>query len=286
MTAVTAGIDRARAGALVPATRIGTVTAVAVLGVFLVAAVAPGVFTPVDPARTDLAAVLRPPSATHVLGTDELGRDLLARLVHGTGPSLAIGVGATIVGLLLGLVVAGAALLGPRWLDDLLMRVTDVGLAFPEILLALLVIAVLGPGPVNAAVAIGVGSAPGFARLLRARARVVQTSLFVEAATGFGVRPVVATLRHVVPNAVGPVVVLATISAGTNIIIAAGLSFLGFGAAPPAAEWGLTLAQGRNVIGAAWWVALFPGLAITVVVLAVTAVGRALERRLGGEVER
>ncbi|WP_394552672.1 ABC transporter permease [Agromyces sp. MMS24-JH15] len=226
-------LERVRARGGRPASRIGTAAAILVLATAAAAAVAPGVFTATDPARTDISAVLRPPSPGHPLGTDELGRDLFARLVHGTGPSLAIGIGATVVGLALGLVIAGAALLGPRLLDDLLMRVTDIGLAFPEILLALLVIAVLGPGPANAAIAIGVGSAPGFARLLRSRARVVQTALYVEAAKGFGVRPIVATVRHVVPNAVGPVVVLATISAGTNIIIAAGLSFLGFGAAPP-----------------------------------------------------
>ncbi len=261
---------------------IATGASAVLLAVLAVAALAPTLLTGVDPSGTDYTSILQPPSVAHPLGTDQLGRDLLARLVFGTRSSLAIGLGATVIGLVLGGLIAVTALLGPRIIDATLMRLTDVGLAFPEILLALLVIAVLGPGPVNAAVAIGIGSAPGYARLLRAQARVVQTSLFVEAARGLAVHPLRIAVRHVIPNAVGPVIVLATISAGTNIILAAGLSFLGFGTPPPGAEWGLILAEGRNVIAQAWWLTFFPGVLITGVVIAVTVVGRALEARLGG----
>lgn len=278
--------SRAAAGADLGAGHAGRLIAITASAFFLavltVAAVAPQLLTSLDPAAIDYASILRAPSAEHPLGTDQLGRDLYTRLIFGAQSSLAIGLGATVIGLVLGGVIAIAALLGPRIIDATLMRLTDVGLAFPEILLALVVIAVLGPGPLNAAAAIGIGSAPGYARLLRAQARVVQTSLFVESARGLGVHPLVIATRHVIPNALGPVLVLATISAGTNIILAAGLSFLGFGAAPPDAEWGLTLAEGRNVIAQAWWLTLFPGAVITTVVIAVTVVGRALESKLGG----
>ncbi|MHC9043196.1 ABC transporter permease [Microbacterium saperdae] len=261
---------------------LATTASALLLIVLAAAAVAPHLLTDADPASTDYASILQSPSSAHPLGTDQLGRDLYTRLVFGARSSLAIGLGATLIGLALGGVIAVAALLGPRFIDATLMRLTDVGMAFPEILLALIVIAVLGPGPINAAVAIGIGSAPGYARLLRAQARVVQSSLFVEAARGLGVHPLVIAGRHIIPNAMGPVIVLATISAGTNIILAAGLSFLGFGTPPPGAEWGLMLAEGRNVLAQAWWLTLFPGALITAVVVSVTVIGRALESRLGG----
>ncbi|MCB8913387.1 ABC transporter permease [Rhodococcus rhodochrous] len=260
----------------------GMLVAAVVLTVFAVAALWPGLLAAADPVATDYNAILQPPSAEHLLGTDQLGRDLYSRLIHGTRPSLVIGLGSTLVGLMLGAVIGLLAGVGPRIVETTLMRLTDIGLAFPEILLALLVLAVLGPGTINVLLAIGIGSAPGYARLIRAQARTVYTSLYVRSAVGFGLHPIVVFFRHVLPNAFGPVLVLATISAGTNIIIAAGLSFLGFGAAPPTPEWGLALAEGRNFVQHAWWIALAPGVAITVVVIALTVVGKHLESQLAG----
>lgn len=260
----------------------GPALAALVLGVFFVAALWPSLLTAADPAATDYTATLQAPSAAHLLGTDQLGRDLYSRLIHGTRPSLLIGLGSTVVGVLLGSVIGLLAGIGPRIIDTLLMRLTDIGLAFPEILLALLVLAVLGPGTVNVLLAIGIGSAPGYARLIRAQAHTIHASNYVRSAVGFGIAPVVILTRHVLPNAFGPVLILATISAGTNIIIAAGLSFLGFGARPPDPEWGLALAEGRNFVQHAWWIALFPGIAITLIVIAVTILGKTLEARGAG----
>ncbi|MGC0362336.1 peptide/nickel transport system permease protein [Rhodococcus sp. 27YEA15] len=249
------------------------------LGLVVLAALWPALFAPMDPDKTDYAATLQAPSADHLIGTDQLGRDLLSRLVYGTRSSVSIGFGSTSIGVALGCLVGLVAVAGPRILDTVVMRVNDIGLAFPEILLALLVLAVLGPGTVNVMLAIGIGSAPSYARLIRSRAQLIQTSLYVRSAVGFGVSRGRILFRHVLPNAFGPVLILATISAGTNIIVAAGLSFLGFGAGPPNPEWGLTLAEGRNFLGQAWWIGLFPGIAITTVVIAVTVLGRALESR-------
>ncbi|MFF0452901.1 ABC transporter permease [Nocardia africana] len=259
-----------------------TAVAVLMLAVFITAALWPTLLTGTDPVATDYTSTLQPPSGTHPLGTDQLGRDLYSRLVHGTRPSLFIGLGSTTVGVALGALIGLLAGVGPRLVDTTVMRLTDIGLAFPEILLALLVLAVLGPGTVNVALAIGIGSAPGYARLIRAQSRTVHTSNYVRSAIGFGLRPLTIFTRHVLPNAFGPALVLATISAGTNIIIAAGLSFLGFGAHPPDPEWGLALAEGRNFVQHAWWIALFPGIAITVVVISVTVVGKSLEAHLAG----
>ncbi|MFC7327009.1 ABC transporter permease [Marinactinospora rubrisoli] len=280
----TLGVPEAALWAATPRWRVplAPVLAGAVLLLFAAVAARPEWFAVHSPTASDLGAALRPPGPEHPFGTDQLGRDVFARVAHGAWPSLSIGVGATALGVLLGTAAGSVSAFGGRLLDRVMMRAVDVGLAFPELLLALIVLTVLGPGPVNVLVAIGLAAAPGYARLVRSRMLVVRESAYVQAAVVMGIPRPLIVLRHVLPNTLGPVSVLATISAGTAIVVSAGLSFLGFGPQPPAAEWGLMLSEGRDHLQRAWWIAVFPGAAVTTVVVAVTVVGRWLKARLDG----
>ncbi|AMT73968.1 peptide ABC transporter permease [Mycobacteroides immunogenum] len=267
---------------MVPNLRLSLLTASLILLVVLLAAAFPGLFAPADPTATDYTVVLRPPSADHPFGTDQLGRDVYTRVVHGTRTSVVIGFGSTGLALAVGAAVGLVAAFGWRGVDFTVMRIVDIGLAFPSVLLSLLVLAVLGPGALNVLVAIAISSIPGYARLIRTEAQRVRAANYVRSAIGLGVRPARILRTHILPNALGPALVLATISAGTNIIVAAGLSFLGFGAAAPAPEWGRILADGRSVLAGAWWMSVFPGAAITLVVIAITVLGNAFERKRSG----
>ncbi|MET9920304.1 ABC transporter permease [Streptomyces sp. NPDC006435] len=260
--------------------RVVPAVAAAVLALLAVAVFFPGLIAPHPPNDTDVVAAFRPPGGAHPFGTDELGRDVLSRVVYGARPSLTIGLGATALGVLAGLVVGLVAATGPRSADRVLMRGLDVLLAFPELLLALLVVTVVGSGTANVLVAIGIAAVPTYARLVRGQALLVAGSDFAEAAKVLGVRRPVIVLRHVLPNVTGPLLVLATIGTGTAVISGSALSFLGLGTPPPAAEWGSMLSDGREFLATAWWTATFPGLAIVVVVLSVTVLGRSL--RPGG----
>ncbi|MFD5190769.1 ABC transporter permease [Streptomyces sp. NPDC058357] len=259
--------------------RVAPAVAVAVLVLLGVAVVFPGLLAPHPPNDTDVVSAFRPPGGGHPFGTDELGRDVLSRVVYGARPSLAIGLGATALGVLAGLAVGLLAATGPRVVDRALMRGLDVLLAFPELLLALLVVTVVGSGTANVLVAIGIAAVPTYARLVRGQALPVIGSPYAEAAVVLGVRRPVIVLRHVLPNVTGPLLVLATIGTGTAVISGSALSFLGLGTPPPAAEWGSMLSDGREFLATAWWTATFPGLAIVAVVLSVTVLGRSLRSR-------
>ncbi|MEV6311026.1 ABC transporter permease [Streptomyces sp. NPDC051840] len=256
--------------------RSAPVAAGLVLAVWAVAATAPGLLVSAGPDATDVLVALQPPSGPHPFGTDELGRDVLSRVVHGARLSLAIGLGATALAVAAGLLVGLLAAAGGKHWDQPLMRAQDVLLAFPELLLALLVVTVVGSGTANVLVAIGIAAVPTYARLVRGQALAVMRSGYVEAAAALGVRRPVIVLRHVLPNVAGPLLVLATVGTGTAVISGSALSFLGLGAAPPAAEWGAMLSDGREFLATAWWTATFPGLAIVSVVLSVTVLGRSL----------
>ncbi|WP_309066260.1 ABC transporter permease [Microbacterium sp.] len=246
------------------------------------AGVAPGLLSWHDPLQTEVRAALEAPSATHWFGTDQSGRDVFARVVHGTRASVGIGLLATALALGTGLLIGSLSGIAPRVVDAVLMRATDVLLAFPEFLTALVIVAVLGPGHANVAMAVTIAAVPVYIRLARTRTRTQRIAEHVEAARILGVGPVRAFLRHVVPAVLGSLSVLATIGIGSSILAAAGLSFLGLGPAEPAPEWGLMLAGGRNVLGSAWWVSVFPGAAITVTVICATVVGRTLRARSEG----
>ncbi|MCR2811287.1 MULTISPECIES: ABC transporter permease [unclassified Microbacterium] len=261
---------------------IGAILAAAVLLVLIVAALFPWIFTSADPLATATADSQLPPSAEHLFGTDKLGRDVYTRVVYGAGLSLSFGFSATILALIGGVAIGLTAGLAPRAVDNIAMRVLEIALAFPELLVALVVIALLGPGAVNVIVAITIAAVPAYARIVRITTLQVKTSAFVEAAVALGQRPAAIVTRHVLPNVVGPLLVLATIGIGTSIIAGSSLSFLGLGPVSPTPEWGLMLSDGRSSLGSAWWIAVFPGLAITVTVISTTVVGRYLQRRFEG----
>ncbi|MCQ9425449.1 ABC transporter permease [Pseudomonas sp. LJDD11] len=251
--------------------------ALLIVGFALLAALAPHLLTSFDPYATAPSVKLTAPNLTHWFGTDELGRDLYTRLVYGSSLSiqaalLAVGI-ALVGGLGLG-VLAGFA--GGR-IDALIMRFVDVLLALPGLLLALAIVTAIGFGTVPVAIAVGVGIIPGFARTTRAEVLRVKTLPYVEAARLGGASWGRTLVRHILPNAWGPVAVLATLDFGAAILATAGLSFLGFGAAPPAAEWGTLIANGRHFLITAPWVSLLPGLFVVAVVFSLNHIARTFE---------
>ncbi|MEU9078007.1 ABC transporter permease [Kitasatospora sp. NPDC004745] len=261
---------------------LGPLLAWAVLVLLAVAALTPGLLAPQPPNAVDPVNALAPPGSEHLLGTDQLGRDVYSRLVHGTRDSLVVGLGATGLALGAGALLGVLAATARAVVDEVLMRLTDILLAFPGLLLALLVIALLGPGTGHATLAIGLSMLPGFVRLARAQALLVGRADYVHHAVGFGQPRWTARLRHVVPNALPPLVVFATLSIAGAVIAGASLSFLGLGPQPPDPEWGAMLAEGRGQFEDAWALALGPGVAVLLTAAALTVVGRDLQRRLEG----
>ncbi|WP_144113984.1 ABC transporter permease [Paraburkholderia sp. BCC1886] len=239
----------------------------------VIAVFSPDWLTRYDPLAADPLAAQLGSSAEHWLGTDQLGRDIFARVIYGARYSLSISAAAIGVATLAGTVLGLIAGLARGWLDELITRFLDVVSAFPDLLLALMLISFTGPGAVNLVFALGVASVPRFARVVRAQTFIVAESGYVEQAKTFGLAPWVLVWRHVLPHAIAQVPVLATIGLGTAIIGTSGLSFLGMGPQPPAAEWGLMLAEGRNYLYNAWWIAVWPGVAVTLAVVAVNALG-------------
>lgn len=260
--------------------RSGVLIGLAVLALVAVCAALPDLVAPHAPNATEIGQVGQPPSGTHWFGTDQLGRDIFARVVYGARLSLLIGVVSTFIGALVGGLVGLFAGYFGGPVDALLMRFADVMLAFPGIMLALAIIAVRGPGTVNLVIAIGVGAIPEYARLMRGQVRSIRERPYMEAAVAAGSRGHVLVFRHLLPNALSPLLVLATIGIGISILAASGLSFLGLGPQPPDAEWGSMLADARDYISDYWWMGLFPGLAIVATVLSVNVVGQWLRARV------
>lgn len=256
--------------------RLATLLAAAFALFLLAACLIPDAVAPLDPNQIAPREAFSPPSPAHWFGTDESGRDVYSRVVFGTANSLLIGVAATGIGLALGLALAVLAAFGGRVFDFTVNRTVEVLFAFPGLLLALLVITIAGPGPVTATLAVGLSTAPGYARILRGQLLAIRSSGYVEAARVLGHRPHRILGQHILPNALAPLLVLATLGIGQAIVWASALSFLGLGALPPTAEWGAMLAAGRPYIGTAWWLTVFPGLMIVLTTVASTVLGRAL----------
>lgn len=257
-----------------------------VVAFFLLAALAPGLLQTHDPFKVDLAARLRPPSLAHWLGTDQAGRDTYSRIVEGTRQSLAIGLGATVLSLTIAGLLGLAAGLGGRAADAVIGRLLDVLFAFPTLFLALLFVTVFGTTVTTQIVAVGIGTAPGYARMIRGQVLAVRSAGYVEAARALGHPYGRIVRRHILPNALRPLVAMMTLGVGQSIVWASGLAFLGLGVAPPAPEWGALLDAGRNYITRAWWLEVMPGLAIVAFALSVTVIGRHLQDRLEGRVSR
>lgn len=254
----------------------GGVVSAAVVVLVLLAALWPQLLAPGDPTAVAPAEAYQPPGAGAPLGTDASGRDVYTRVVHGAGQSLGVGALATAIGLGLGVLLGFGAALGPRWLDGLLSRVIEVLFSLPSLVLALLLVAVLGAGVGPSVISVGLATAPGYARILRARAQAVAQSAYVGAARLEGVSAPAAFVRHVLPNTVWPLAAVATLGVGQAIVWVSALSYLGLGALPPSPEWGAMLNAGRLHITSSWWLTVAPGLAITVTAAALTMLGRRL----------
>ncbi len=248
----------------------------AIAVVFLALTVFAPLVAPFDPYEQDLSSALSPPSALHWFGADQYGRDTLSRVIYGTRTALLAIVMADGLALLLGGSLGLVAGYVGGGVDALIMRVVDVLLAFPYLLLALIIVAVLGPSLTNSVIAIGIIYTPQYARLMRGQVLTVQAADFVVAARSIGAGRMRVMLRHVLPNSFTPVLVLATLQSGAVVVETAGLSFLGLGAQPPSPDWGALLADGHGYFLTAWWIATFPGLAIFLVVVGFNLLGDAL----------
>jgi peptide/nickel transport system permease protein len=271
-------VNRAAAGRLARflGRRPGLILSIVVVLLVVLAAFWPTLFTSRDPTYGMPAENLRPPSGSHWFGTDELGRDLYSRVVHGAALSLKATIIAVSVAFVVGGVLGLLAGFAGRWVDGVLMRLVDVLLSIPALFLSLALVTALGYGTLKVAVAVGVASVAGFARVTRAETLRVRHADFVEAARGSGGRWYRVLARHVLPNAAGPVIVLATLDFGAAVLAVSSLSFLGYGAAPPAPEWGTLISSGRNHLSNAWWLSTLPGLTVAALVLAANRIARAL----------
>lgn len=284
-TSVLASLQIRRRGRLTDFAIRFTRNRAAVLGLAIIVAIglaatfAP-VVAPFDPLEVDFSAARQAPDWSHFMGTDEIGRDVLSRVIWGARMSLPVGIIpvaiAAVVGTILGLV---AGYFGGL-IDSVIMRLIDVMMAFPGILLAVAIIAVLGPGLTNLMIAVGTFSVPLYTRLIRGSTLTVRESVYVEAAHTLGARDARIILQHILPNIMAPLIVLMTLGTATAILAAAALNFLGLGTQPPDAEWGSMLNAARPFLRIAWWMSIFPGLAITITVLAMNMIGDSLRDAL------
>jgi peptide/nickel transport system permease protein len=266
--------------------RPGVALSVVFVVLLILAATWPHLFSSTDPNAANINETLSKPSSAHWFGTDQNGRDIYARVITGARLSLLIGLGASGLALVVGSAIGVAAAQGGRVVNAFVNRFLDVFLSIPGLLLVLLVIAVLGPGTRNSIIGLAIISAPGYARVVRGEVIRIRGSVFVEAAYALGWRKSKVILRHIVPNAIGPVLVLATIGVGAAISTGSSLSFLGLGPQAPTAEWGAMLSSSRAYFAVAWWPAIFPGIAITLTVLSITVAGQYLQLRVEGRDQR
>ncbi len=257
-----------------------------VIAAFLVCAAGAPFIAPYDPYAMSEGSMLRPPGPEHWLGADQFGRDILSRVVHGARISLRVGLIAVGIALSAGTLLGVIAGYFGRWIDQLVSRLFEVVFAFPDILLALVIMAILGPSTTNVMIAIGIVYTPIFGRIARGSTLAVRNATYVEAARSMGVGHGMIMARHVLPNITAPMIIQTTLSFAFAILAEAALSFLGLGVEPDAPSWGIMLSEGRNWMQHGWWIAVFPGLAITLAVLSFNVVGDglrdALDPRLRG----
>ncbi|GHJ47020.1 ABC transporter permease [Catellatospora sp. TT07R-123] len=255
-----------------------TVAALAILAAWLLIALAAPLIAPHDPIAQS-ADTYQPPGGAHWFGTDSLGRDVFSRVVYGARLSIPLALAIVALALLLGGLLGLVAGYVGRFLDEAVMRLTDLVFAFPQIILAMAVTAAFGPSTGNAILALVIVSWPVYARVIRSAVLTIRGEDYLSASRLLGVGPITTLRRDVLPNSVGPAIVLATLELGNAVLLLAALSFLGLGPRPPAAEWGSMVALGAQDLSM-WWVSVFPGLAILTVVLAFNVLGDALRDRL------
>ncbi len=258
----------------------------AILIIEVVLAIGAPVIAPYDPLDQNPRAALQAPSRDHLMGTDDTGRDLLSRVIWGARISLRVGIVSVLIGGGIGILLGVIAGYRGGWLDNLIMRFMDLLLAFPGILLALGIIAILGPGLSNVMLAVGISSIPAYTRVARGSTLALRQREFVTSARSIGAKDRRIMLRYILPNVLPPLVVLATLGIAGAILTAAGLSFIGLGAVPPTPEWGAILTLGRKYINQAWWYTTFPGVAIMITVLGINMLGDALRDALDPKLRR
>jgi peptide/nickel transport system permease protein len=256
------------------------ITGMVIMGTFLLTALLAPVLAPYDPLRQELILRRRPPSQEHWFGRDDLGRDILSRIIFGARLSLQVGVLSVGFAIVIGAVIGAVASFLGGWVDSIVMRLMDIMLAFPALLLAIAIVTILGPGLLNMLYAIGIVSIPAYARIVRASVLSVKEQDYILAAHAIGVPPARLLFRNVLPNTLTPLIVQGTLGIGTAILDAAGLSFLGLGAQPPKPEWGAMLGQGRYSMFTAPHIVLFPGIAIMLTVLGFNLLGDGLRDSL------
>ena len=257
-----------------------------ILVIMLCMALGADLLAPYDPIHVSLADRLQAPSWNHLLGTDEMGRDLLSRIMFGARISLRIGIMVVAVAGTLGTILGATAGFLGGVVDGLIMRTMDILLSFPSLVLAMALAAALGPGLNNAIFAVAVVMIPKFSRLVRSEAMTIRSRQFVLAARACGTRKAWIIANHIIPNCLNPVMVLATLTLGETILIAASLSFIGLGAQPPLPEWGAMVSTGRRFLMDQWWYATFPGLFILVTVIGFNILGDALRDILDPRIRR
>lgn len=265
-----------------PATTAGLL----LLALFVLLALLAPILSPYDPLAQNIPESLYPPSASHLLGTDKLGRDMFSRMLYGARISLVVGLAVVALAGSLGALVGLLAGYIGRWADELLMRVTDIFFAFPSLILAMAIAGALGPSLRNALIAVAVVSWPVYARLVRGQVLALREREFVQAARATGVpnRQIIA--RHLLPNTLAPILVQASFDMGAVILSVAGLSFIGFGAQPPTPEWGVMISEGRNYITTQWWLTGGPAIGILLLVAAFNLVGDGLRDILDPQLRR
>lgn len=263
----------------------------AIAGVFIlifftiIAVLAPYI-APYDPFEQDFLHSLEGPSQKHLFGTDEFGRDILSRVIYGSRISLQIGFISVFISMFAGTILGVIAGYYGSWPDMLIMRIVDIMLCFPYILLALVIMAILGPGIYNAMIAIGIVYIPKFARIVRSAVLNIRDEEYILAAKSMGAKDIKIMLKHILVNCMAPIIIQGTLSIGRAIINAAGLSFLGLGAQPPTPEWGAILSSGQNFLRGAPWVAIFPGIAIALLVLGFNLIGDGLRDAFDPKMKR
>ncbi len=239
-----------------------------------------------DPTQIDFAQKLLPPSAEHWFGTDGLGRDIFSGVVHGARVSLLVALGVVVIAAGIGIPIGLVAGYAGGWLDTIFMRISDVFLAFPPLLLPITLSALLGPGLFNALIAVAISWFPWYARIVRSTVLSVKSELYVQAARAIGTPPLSIAVRHVLPNSLSPVIVQASMDFGFAILTTASLSFIGMGAVPPTVEWGLMVASSRSVFLEYWWTAMFPGMAIFLTVFFANVLVDSVRDSLDPKLER